>query len=153
MDNHLWGVPITKENLHEFISIDDKTGCWNWKFATVKGGYGEKTHKGKQIGVHVIVYKLFNEHPNDKTLHVLHTCDNKRCINPEHLWAGTRSENMQDCLKKGRFDLSLSTEQVKEIKASYERGSSMRALAKAYIVGSTTICRVINNEGHYSNYS
>ncbi len=81
--------------------------CWTWKGASTKRGYGRVKFKGKLylphrvIAVHAgIVNRLAD--PKRKSL-VLHHCDNPKCCNPRHLFAGTLSSNMVDCAAKGRL--------------------------------------------------
>jgi hypothetical protein len=64
---------------------------------------------------------------------VMHLCDYKQCVNPKHLQAGTQSENIKDCVAKGRYDYSkrkLNKEQVLEI--YNDKSKSQRTLAASY---------------------
>jgi len=84
-----------------FIKTD---GCWVWKLGKDKDGYG--IFRG-MIGTttfkraHRYSYAL---HTGDLLVgsHVLHSCDNPRCVNPEHLSSGTNADNMRDKVQKGR---------------------------------------------------
>lgn len=82
--------------------IKIENGCWIYTGPTNWHGYGKTTFKGKTERVHRISYLIFKG-PLKKGKIVCHSCDNKLCINPEHLWLGTYKENMQDALKKGRM--------------------------------------------------
>jgi len=87
-------------------NIEKVNGCWIWKRALnnkdINIGYGICYHLGKRKLAHRASYEVFKgEVPRD--LFVCHTCDNRRCINPEHLWIGTRSDNAVDAVKKGRM--------------------------------------------------
>jgi len=111
--------------------------------------YGKKKYKGSAINYHRAVYQeAHGELPRDMV--VLHTCDNRRCINLEHLVAGTQSENVRDMLAKGRDNYvnprgerhgqsKLTANQVAEIKESEE---TQRALALRYGVARTTISAI-----------
>lgn len=74
-------------------SIDD---CWNWTGYCQVGGYGHyKKHKEKTWMAHRVLYYIFNT-DFDPDLDVCHSCDNPSCVNPFHLWQGTRQQNMMD---------------------------------------------------------
>lgn len=76
--------------------------CWPWTGHCSPRGYGSLTIAGKtRQASHVAVYIDNGEWP-EPGKHVCHTCDTPRCVNPAHLWVGTRSDNMQDMLAKGR---------------------------------------------------
>ena len=73
--------------------------CWLWTAAT-RAGYGAFKIGKKIEGAHRVAYKLFNGDIGDKL--VCHSCDNKLCVNPEHLFIGTYSDNLNDSYDKGR---------------------------------------------------
>lgn len=84
---------------------EPNSGCWLWLGAVCKGnaGYGQMRWKGKTQSAHCVSFEIHKgEIPYG--LDVCHTCDVPCCVNPEHLFSGTRSENMIDCVKKGRFE-------------------------------------------------
>ena len=75
---------------------ENENGCWNWLGnVSSKTGYGLIGHGGKTYLTHRLSYTFgVGEIPDG--LMVLHKCDNRRCINPQHLYVGTHSKNMQD---------------------------------------------------------
>jgi hypothetical protein len=76
-----------------------ENGCWIWTGKTTTCGYGIV---GRDKLAHRLSHRLFKgEIPNG--LWVLHSCDNPPCVNPAHLRAGTRQENVDDCIARGRF--------------------------------------------------
>lgn len=78
-------------------------GCWEWNGALRDDGYGILKVNNRCDGAHRFSYELYiGEIPN--SLCVLHRCDNRKCVNPFHLFLGTKSDNMIDCIKKGRRD-------------------------------------------------
>lgn len=76
--------------------------CFVWKGARIPTGYGQKLVNGVVKYTHRIAYEWANG-PIPEGLLVLHKCDNPPCCNPDHLFLGTAKDNMQDCMKKGRF--------------------------------------------------
>lgn len=85
--------------------IKQPSGCWEWQGSKNQFGYGTilRTTDGKPklIGVHRFAYTTWRgQIPDGK--HVMHTCDNRGCINPDHLQVGTHADNMRDMVAKGR---------------------------------------------------
>jgi hypothetical protein len=79
----------------------DKSGCWLWQNFCYRNGYGEfYMSSGKHLA-HRASYTLFKGKIPDG-LCVLHRCDVRNCVNPDHLWLGTVKENQVDMAKKGR---------------------------------------------------
>lgn len=80
--------------------VDD---CWEWQAGfRGKTGYGAFKYKGKVIDAHRMSYRLFIGPIPDGIL-VCHTCDNRKCVNPAHLFLGTYKDNYHDGRRKGRI--------------------------------------------------
>lgn len=77
------------------------TGCWEWQGAIGSTGYGNTYWRGKYINTHKAMWVALHGAPLPGQF-VLHRCDNKRCINPSHLFLGTQGDNMKDKADKGR---------------------------------------------------
>lgn len=75
--------------------------CWIWTAATRSTGYGVFSYKGKPVTASRVSYTLYKGEIPDG-LHVLHTCDNPSCVNPEHLFLGTNKDNVEDRKAKNR---------------------------------------------------
>jgi hypothetical protein len=76
-------------------------GCWNWTGYTGTHGYGMMSINSKWRLVHRFSYELHKGRVPDG-LYVCHHCDNRRCVNPAHLFVGSHQDNMDDMCAKGR---------------------------------------------------
>lgn len=76
-------------------------GCWIWMGAQSTRGYGSIKFKGSSEKAHRLSYRAFVG-PIPDGMHVLHKCDTPSCVNPDHLFCGTHTDNMRDKERKGR---------------------------------------------------
>lgn len=123
-------------------------GCWLWQSSLDKDGYG---HWGPSINKRIFHFKchrfswMATHGPIPSGLSVLHKCDVRRCVNPNHLFLGTQSDNLRDAESKGRMrrgtnpnpanrgSSKLTAEQVVAIKTRYATGDvSQQELADSY---------------------
>lgn len=135
--------------MDRFLSkVDKTTDCWLWTGYRCSQGYGRFWWKGTMKLAHRVSYELFVAPVGD--LCVCHRCDNPRCVNPDHLFLGTKAENVADMDGKGRrrpargFALphtKLSPEDRKKIR---QEVGPQREVARMYGVSQTTVWRIRN---------
>lgn len=117
-------------------------GCWVWTGALQRDGYAHFTNAAqKTISAHRFSYEL-HVGPIPEGMDLLHSCDTRSCINPEHLRPGTHHENMMEMIHKGRNPLhSLKPGQVREIREALKnyRHGLCKELAAKYGVGRSVI--------------
>lgn len=96
------GTTPAHTRLFDKFKINNTTDCWEWTGGTNNLGYGMIRDGDKMRTAHRVSYEFHNDTTIPKYMCVCHTCDNPLCINPQHLWLGTRKDNMHDMIKKGR---------------------------------------------------
>jgi hypothetical protein len=146
---------LSAKDVARFLKGFDKgqeDECWEWKFSRIGKGYGQ--FKNTECGnyAHRFSYLLHNG-PITDGLYVMHTCDNRLCVNPNHLKLGTCADNLQDMKNKDRHlrgernaKSKLTESQVIEIHELHEQGMSTHKLAKRFNIGQMTAWRIVN--GH-----
>jgi hypothetical protein len=95
-------LTLTPKQIERFWSNVDTSGdCWEWRGTIMHEGYGVAHFNYRHYRAHRVSWELTNG-PIPDELCVLHRCDNRSCVNPAHLFVGTRDDNMRDMVAKAR---------------------------------------------------
>lgn len=133
-------------------------GCWEWQGCIAPNGYGQISIDNRAVYVHRLSWQLhFGWLPNGLELDICHHCDNRICVNPKHLFAGTRAENLADCRTKGRQGKTrlrgeqltqtiLNSAKVAEIRRLFSEGMRQADIADIFGVGQSTISAIITRK-------
>lgn len=149
--------PLTEKQITGFWAKVDKRGpedCWLWKASLDHNGYGQFRVGAQTVKAHRIAIgsRIIPE------LAVAHTCDNRRCVNPAHLFPASHSENMRDMWTKGRGRCGpffgeenglavLTVELVQTLRTAYSTGQySYAQLATQHGVAKSTVMRAVKGQ-------
>ncbi len=138
-----------KSVAERFWSKVEKTSdCWHWRGCHFRCGYGSFKYQGKATGSHRIAWMLTNG-IIPTGLDVLHRCDVRSCVNPNHLFVGSHSDNMADMKAKGRIGIRHRGEHHHKAKLTLGQVAFIRdskdsslTLAKTMPVDASTIRKI-----------
>lgn len=114
------------QKLKKFLEsrrVIDNNGCWIWTGATNTYGYGRINFNGRFVGVHRVSLKVYKPSEFIEDLGTLHKCDVRNCFNPEHLYCGSQSDNLLQCVIDGRHQTANKTHCVNGHEFSAENSS------------------------------
>lgn len=103
-----------QNRFNQLYKIDETTDCWIWQGGRNNIGYGFIRDGDRMRTAHRVSYEIHNNQTIPKYMCVCHTCDNPLCVNPDHLWLGTRRQNFDDMVNKGRAKLWAQTRKGKK---------------------------------------
>lgn len=148
---------FTPKQIKRFWSQADVSGgpdaCWPWQGNVGLNGYGRY---GQELA-HRIAYALtYGPLPPDKPW-ALHRCDNRPCVNPAHLFAGTVTDNNADRVAKGREGVhvsygernglaKLTVGQVVEIRERWANGETQQAIAQEFGIRNTNVWHIVHRK-------
>lgn len=108
-------------------------------------GHQNKTHQAHRISW------LIHSGPIPKNKWVLHKCDNRKCINPNHLFIGERQDNVNDCVKKKRHIFGekskltkITSKEVLIIRKLWKKGITQKKIAKLFKIDQSNVSYIVN---------
>lgn len=138
-----------------FCKVKKSFSCWIFTGHLNNKGYGYFAVDGKKILAHRFSFELHKKRV-PVGLCVLHRCDVPPCVNPSHLFLGTKKDNTQDMFSKGRNitvrgeengKSKLSSLLIKKMRRAYSSGNyTQRGLARDFGISHTTAWMVLNNK-------
>lgn len=165
--NDITIAPATLDRLRVtfWTKVDKSPGlgphgeCWEWRGHVRKSdGYGRIGIDGRAWLAHRLAFILANG-PNTSGLHVCHSCDNRPCCNPGHLWLGTDADNTADMMAKGRFTprygalngwARFTDGDIIDIRESFAAGENQTSIARRFGTAPAVISKIVRGEawGH-----
>lgn len=136
----------TLEKFKSRFSVND--GCWEWTGYIMPNGYGQlKNEQQKNVYAHRFSYELYKGIiPNG--MQVCHKCDNRKCVNPNHLFLGTQADNVKDMVSKGRNykgkpgTTKINENQVREIRKLCDEGLNKTEIAALFNLDRSTVANI-----------
>lgn len=155
--------PTFVKHFWEYVTpTENPNSCWLWAGYRNRSGYGQVSAHCKHMLAHRVSWEIHHG-PVPDGLFVLHHCDVPSCVNPDHLWLGTHTDNMRDMSKKQRHGSTthpecrlrgsdhpvskLTNKDVRQIRALASTPITISELSRRYGVTRAVIRGIIRREG------
>lgn len=138
-----------------FATVEVTSECWNWTGAKNGDGYPYTNLRGQILRGNRLFWMLANRRsiPHDRL--ACHSCDNRACVNPAHLWLGTLTDNNRDRAAKGRSrdqrgtknnQAKLDDSKAIEIRRLYKAGLLQREIGAQFGITQTMVGRIVRGK-------
>jgi hypothetical protein len=132
--------------------VQKSDSCWIWTAAKYRDGYGAFRIANTIVRAHRCAWELANG-PIHEGQQVLHRCDNRPCVRPDHLFLGTNAENHADMAAKGRSQVGIRHHNVKltesdvyAIRLARSKGQTLIAIAKQFGIAFQSVSRIVHGD-------
>ncbi len=154
-------MKLTKRQVINFwnkVNVLEDDKCWEWTASRRPQGYGQLNINRKLYYAHRISWQIANQKSVPKGIQVLHSCDNRKCVNPSHLWLGSQKDNIRDMVAKGRNNpwspkgeahpmARLCEGEVKAIRLLYATGKyTYNELSKKFDINQGHVGNIVNGK-------
>jgi predicted XRE-type DNA-binding protein len=134
--------------------------CWEWEAGLFDNGYGQFKVYGQSTQAHRFAWAYFNGGGLDEWQHICHSCDNRKCCNPNHLFGGSAQDNVQDAIGKQRREsqrharsgernnfAKVNAEIVTQIRTAYDKGNvRQQMLADHFGISRAGVGLIVNRK-------
>jgi len=148
-----------QERFDRTYEPDPNSGCWLWAGVILDNGYGQIRVDNKKWLAHRLSWSLNKGEIPGGAL-VLHRCDVRACVNPDHLFTGTHQDNINDCIAKGRYPnkggdtapyRKLTGDGVLAIREAMDRGETQAAIAERYGISRQNVSAIKRGKSWNAN--
>ena len=153
-------MELNQDEIRRFLDKINKvqSGCWEWGAGVYVTGYGMfcmRRGNRKTFSAHRISWMLHNNASILNGVMVCHTCDNRLCVNPDHLYLGTGYDNNNDTIIRNRGNRTLGSkcswakldeDKVREIRRLKSQGLKQSKIALMYNIDASLISDIIHNK-------
>ena len=147
-----WPVVSQEECFAEKVTPEPNTGCWLWMGAISDTGYGGFLLNRRSMSAHRASW-ILHRGAIEPGKYLCHKCDNRACVNPDHLFLGTQRENMQDCSRKERLGFGeaspaakLTDQECAKIRGAASGNESQASIARRFGINQSTVSRLLHGK-------